>query len=144
MVLLIAAIGLSGCVGQQAPVDNSQPGGTIDFYSSVQGYPLGFYPVEPSDPKFPLLASQLVGWYAYELSVPPMKVVGYTDSTLGTVAREISVYYVGLSTDDRKEIYRIRIRYDSVTPGIAGSVTPRGQGYPFTININPDKVTGYY
>ncbi|MDD5454169.1 MAG: hypothetical protein PHW62_01535 [Candidatus Ratteibacteria bacterium] len=101
VILLIVAIGLSGCV-QNTPVDDSHPSGTIGFYNSFPSSTLGFYPVESSDPKYQILSAQPVGWYAYELSQPPMKVIGYSDSTLGIGAREVNVYYVGLSTNNQK------------------------------------------
>lgn len=142
VVLIIATTGLSGCV-QKTSVDTSQPNGSIGFYSSFN-YPLGFFPISSSNQKYSTLATLSDGWYAYELSKPPMKVAGYIDSVLGMAEREVNVYYVGTSSNNQKEIYQIRIRYDSTTSGVVGIVTPKGQGYPFTVSINPNKVAGYY
>lgn len=147
VVLLIAAIGLSGCV--QNPLSNNSPeqiSKSISF-DTATGLKLDQYRIQPSDAEYKLLIGASDGWYiVYYDSVK--KVSGYVDGSLtpgiDTGWIEIPVYYVWVHPDNQTEIVRLKVKFDTVQGGIIETITPINHGYPFVIEENPNKIGGYY
>ncbi len=149
LIMVIVSI-VSGCVENkyQDPISFKTSTGA-DIYSVSQ--------LTTANPIYKLLSGKPTGWYAAEYSIfspfspKVFSVDSYIDSGMNRLLPvTVTAYYVdsGVIT----LVHRVEIQYTTNSQGISETVTPIydysfkkiPSSHTFSIEINPNKPTGYY